>query len=187
VGGDPVNKTDPTGQIAETPWDVANVGMGVASLAGNVASGNVGGALVDAAGLAYDVAATVFPGLPGGAGTLIKAGRVGEALEASARAVKGAHGNKVDERPATLYAKYDKDGNFLKWGVTKHENPSKRYTRSQIDGGTVRPLERGARSEMIKKERDLVERSPGPANREPWAGRARDGAKGYKGIEDIVD
>ena len=173
MGGDPVNKTDPTGQFGETPWDIVNVGMGVASLAGNVASGNVGGAIIDAAGLAYDVAATVVPGLPGGAGTLIKAGRAGEALEASAKAVKGAHGNKVDDRPATLYAKYDKDGNFLKWGVTKHESPSKRYTFRQIDGGRVEPVERAPRSEMIKKERDLVERSPGPANREPWAGKAQ--------------
>jgi len=88
VGGDPVNKTDPTGQIGETPWDIANVVMDVASLAGNVASGNVGGALVDAAGLAYDVAATVFPGLPGVAGTLIKAERL------AANAAKGASAEK---------------------------------------------------------------------------------------------
>jgi hypothetical protein len=86
-------------------------------------------------------------------------------------AAKAAHGNKVDERAATLYEKYDKDGNFLKHGITKHENPAKRYTSKQIDGGTVVRTDRGPRSEMIKKERDLVERSPGPHNREPWAGK----------------
>ena len=36
---DPIGRTDPTGAIAETPWDALNVGMGVVSLASNVASG----------------------------------------------------------------------------------------------------------------------------------------------------
>lgn len=79
----------------------------------------------------------------------------------------------MDGRPATLYEKYDKDGNFLKHGVTKHEDPSKRYTSREIDGGRIVRTDRGPRSEMIRKERDLVETNPGPANREPWAGRRR--------------
>lgn len=77
---------------------------------------------------------------------------------------------KVDGRAATLYEKYYKDGKFLKHGITKHKDPVKRYTAKQIDGGTVVRTDRGPRSEMIKKERDLVEPNPGPDNREPWAG-----------------
>ena len=92
----------------------------------------------------------------------------------SEAAEQAAHANKVDGRPATLYQKFDRDGNFLKWGVTKHEDPAKRYTRKQIDGGRVRSVERGPRDEMLRKERDLVERRPGPDNREPWAGRRLD-------------
>jgi len=84
--------------------------------------------------------------------------------------LKKLHGNVVDDRPATLYKKLDKDGNFEKWGVTKHEDPTKRYTLKEIDGGTVREVERGSRREMLKKERDLVETQPGPKNRERWAG-----------------
>lgn len=84
---------------------------------------------------------------------------------------KAAHANKIDGRPATLYEKYDRDGNFLKHGITKHEDPVKRYTAREINGGTVVRTDRGPRNEMIKKERDLVERRPGPENREPWAGR----------------
>jgi hypothetical protein len=80
-------------------------------------------------------------------------------------------GNRVDDRPATLYEKYDRDGNFRKHGVTKHEDPAKRYTSKEIAGGKVVRTDRGPRSEMIKKERDLVERNPGPDNREPWAGK----------------
>lgn len=84
---------------------------------------------------------------------------------------KDSHGNKADSRPATLYEKYDKDGNFQKHGVTKHEDPTKRYTAKQIDGGTVVRTDRGPRVDMLRKERDLVERQPGPDNREPWAGK----------------
>lgn len=84
---------------------------------------------------------------------------------------KAEHANKIDGRPATLYEKYDKDGNFLKHGITKHENPAKRYTSKQIDGGTVVRTDRGPRYEIIKKERDLVERNPGPDNHERWAGK----------------
>lgn len=84
---------------------------------------------------------------------------------------KPPHGNTLDDRPATLYEKYDKDGNFQKHGITKHEAPSKRYTKKQIDGGEVRPVERGPRSEMANKERERVETNPGPDNKEPWAGK----------------
>jgi hypothetical protein len=49
--------------------------MDVASLASNVADGNWAGAAVDAGGLIVDAAATVVPGVPGGAGTAIKAVR----------------------------------------------------------------------------------------------------------------
>jgi|APLak6261658528_1056013.scaffolds.fasta_scaffold00207_1 RHS repeat-associated protein len=82
-----------------------------------------------------------------------------------------AHGNRADDRPATRYKKYDKDGNFRKHGITKNEDPTKRYTKKQIDGGTIIPIERGPRKDMLKKERDLVETEPGPDNHEPWAGR----------------
>jgi hypothetical protein len=75
VKNDPLNATDPTGTIIETGWDVANVAMDLASLGANITSGNVGGALLDAAGLVYDVAATAIPGLPGGAGAALKATR----------------------------------------------------------------------------------------------------------------
>jgi len=100
----------------------------------------------------------------------LRQGAVGFAVAAKGLE-KAAHANKVDGRPATLYEKYDKDGNFLKHGITKHEDPAKRYTAKEIDGGTVVRTDRGPRSDMIKKERDLVERSPGPDNREPWAGK----------------
>jgi hypothetical protein len=114
--------------------------------------------------------------IPGGKLVKILA-RVGgdkiAAVVAKGKRDKAPHGNTVDDRPATLYEKYDKDGNFQKHGVTKHEDPSKRYTSKEIDGGTVVAGESGPRREMILKEREKVETNPGPDNREPWAGRRK--------------
>lgn len=95
---------------------------------------------------------------------------LGAKAAAKSASKKAAHGNKLDDRPATLYEKYDKNGNFQKHGITKHEDPSKRYTKKEIDGGEVRPVDRGPRREMAQKERERVETNPGPQNREPWAG-----------------
>lgn len=78
----PLRYRDPDGEAVETPWDALNVGIGIASLTANIASGNVGGALLDAAGLVYDVTATAVPGVPGGAGTVIKASRARKLLSA---------------------------------------------------------------------------------------------------------
>jgi uncharacterized protein RhaS with RHS repeats len=87
VDNDPLNKVDPDGKVAETVWDVANIALGVASAAGNIATGNYGAAALDAAGVVVDVAAAVVPGVPGGAGTAIKLARgADEGAEAAARA-----------------------------------------------------------------------------------------------------
>ena len=111
----------------------------------------------------------VFPVIGDAVGKLIKG--VDKVADAGK---KVPHGNTADARPATLYAKYDKDGNFLKHGVTKHEDPTKRYTKKQIDGGRVDFVERGPRNEILKKERDRVERNPGPDNKERWAGTRKE-------------
>ena len=84
AANNPYKFKDPDGRIIETVWDVANVAMDVASLGKNLAIGNYAGAAVDAGGLIVDVAATLTPGVPGGAGAGIKAYRVaGAAREAS--------------------------------------------------------------------------------------------------------
>lgn len=84
--------TDPTGEVAETGWDIFNIVLGIESFSRNAASGNVGGAVMDGAGIALDAAATVLPGLPGGAGSAIKAARAadvgGHALGSEAAAGK---------------------------------------------------------------------------------------------------
>ncbi len=103
-----------------------------------------------------------------------QAERLEEAAEsASSTRIKEPHRNRADDRPATLYEKYDRHGDFEKHGVTHHENPEKRYTKKEIDKGRLDSIERGPRKEMLAKERDRVETHPGPHNKEPWAGRRK--------------
>jgi len=77
VGNNPVSNVDPSGNIIETPWDVANVGLGAVSLGYNIAEGSWGWAALDVLGLIYDVTATAVPFLPAGAGAGIKVLRTG--------------------------------------------------------------------------------------------------------------
>lgn len=133
----------------------------------------------------------VVEGVVKGAEDLAKVGkRVKQAVKAEKRAVRTAaaahpapphhapqakppHGNLVDDRPATLYVKVDEKKELLKHGITKHEDPRKRYTRKEIGDGDVIRVDRGPRREMVKKERELVETTPGPDNHEPWAGKRK--------------
>jgi RHS repeat-associated protein len=85
----PLKYTDPTGHVVETVWDVANIGIGLHSLWGNIKEGNVGAAILDGLGVVGDSIATAVPFVPGGLGTLIKGGRIGDkALDAAAAANK---------------------------------------------------------------------------------------------------
>jgi RHS repeat-associated protein len=82
------------------------------------------------------------------------------------------HGNTAGDQPAELYEKHDANGNFEKHGVS--QDASKRYSKKEISGGTVKVTDRGSRKEMLKKERHNVETNPGPKNKEPWAGKKQD-------------
>ncbi len=85
VENNPVKYIDSDGEILETAWDIANIGIGVVSLVDNVRKGNVGAALLDTGGIIVDSAAAIAPFVPGGAGTAIKAGR---AVDKAADVVK---------------------------------------------------------------------------------------------------
>ena len=76
----------------------------------------------------------------------------------------GTHRNTADDREATLYKKYGPEGDFRKHGVTHHEDPNRRYTKEELDGGRAVAVDRGPRREVLQRERELVETDPGPEN-----------------------
>jgi len=67
---------------------------------------------------------------------------------------------------------YDGFGNFLKWGISF--NPATRYTGPELEalGGAPlpSPILQGPRKDMLKLERLLRRRSPGPLNFEKGVG-----------------
>jgi hypothetical protein len=90
------------------------------------------------------------------------------------------HGNSsASQLPATLYGKFDRNDNFLKWGIS--QDPNFRYDSTGLNGGYLIPYRTGLRSEMLMRERRLVERFPGPENKEPWAGWRNPRHHNYRG------
>ncbi len=86
ANGNPVMYADPSGNIVETAWDLANVGIGAFSLGTNLRQGNYGWAALDAVGLAYDFTAAAVPFLPAGASAGLKALRAGNRVVDSVNA-----------------------------------------------------------------------------------------------------
>ena len=84
------------------------------------------------------------------------------------RASGSDHGNTAGEQPATLYARFDSEGNFLKYGIS--QDPETRYSDNELEGGEVKPLQTGPRFQMLAVERYMVEMSRGQLSRESWKG-----------------
>ena len=87
VANNPLKYVDQNGEYLATAWTVANVAIGVASLASNIKQGNYVAATVDAVGVALDVAAATT-GLPGGAGTALRVARAANKLATATGAAR---------------------------------------------------------------------------------------------------
>lgn len=77
TNNNPVHHTDPDGEWLETAWDIASFSAGVTSAIFNFKAGNIREGLIDTAFAVVDGIAVALPGVPGGAGILIQAGREG--------------------------------------------------------------------------------------------------------------
>ncbi len=76
VQGNPYRLKDPNGKWAEDLLiGVPSLAFGAYSFHQNMSEGNWGAAALDAAGMTADAVAIALPGVPGGAGLAIKAGR----------------------------------------------------------------------------------------------------------------
>ncbi|MEI2732703.1 MAG: RHS repeat-associated core domain-containing protein [Dermatophilaceae bacterium] len=114
----------------------------------------------------------------GKVGSLAKVGKFAKFADEAAKSVdevatvvpKAVHGNSASSTATNyLYRLYDSEsGAYLKTGITK--NPGSRYTKTFMQDREMEILQTGTRREMLNLERFIVERDPGPLNREPWAG-----------------
>ena len=166
VGNDPVNNVDPDGEAIETLWDVANIGMGVASAAGNIAAGNYGKAAVDVVGVVVDTAAAVVPGVPGGAGTAIKVARGAE------RASEGGRFASKAEK-ASLFQKAGGKCEYCGKGLTREPGkPNSMHadhmTAHKKGGKTEGPnLAASCRTCNLSKGTKDLSSQPGPGKFKP--------------------
>lgn len=113
----PIKFKDPNGKWVETAWDIANIGMDIASLKSNINDGNIGGAVVDGIGLVLDAGATLVPCIPGGAGTAIKAyraadkvgdaGKLGKAIDKAITATKNTYRKALQKATGKLGKGYE--------------------------------------------------------------------------------
>ena len=71
----PIKFIDIDGKYGESIWDVSSLLIGVKSFSDNIKSGNIGNAIVDGIGIAFDAVAVALPVVPGGVGAGIKAVR----------------------------------------------------------------------------------------------------------------
>jgi RHS repeat-associated protein len=95
AGNNPVKYTDPDGRIIETVWDVASLAAGVASLADNIAKGDVEGIITDSIGITVDALAVAVPGVPGGVGMAIKATRAAKSSKIAEKAARIGKGKYI--------------------------------------------------------------------------------------------
>lgn len=85
----PYRYTDPDGRWAEDVFiGVPSIALGAKSLYDNARSGNIGAAIVDGIGIGADAAAILTPGVPGGVGLGIQAGRAASRLPDEALVVR---------------------------------------------------------------------------------------------------
>ncbi len=75
--GDPVNNADPSGEIVESIWDAASLGMGIYSISQWDENTSFWEKALDVVGVGLDGAALALPFIPGGVGAGLKAYRVG--------------------------------------------------------------------------------------------------------------
>jgi RHS repeat-associated protein len=76
---DPVNGFDPTGNVVETVWDAASLGLGIYQISQWDENTSGWAKALDVVGVAADTAAVVLPFIPGGVGAGLKAYRAADA------------------------------------------------------------------------------------------------------------
>jgi hypothetical protein len=119
AGNSPLMFIDPSGLWFEIAWDVFNLTLGVASLADDINEGNWGWAALDAVGLVVDGVATVFPVVPAGVASGIKAYRSGATVKEAAHV--GVDVTRIAKKTDRAAKKVDNAANAMTAGSKIHK------------------------------------------------------------------
>jgi len=88
------------------------------------------------------------------------------------------HGNTLDNTPTEIYQRVSEfDNIYQKTGIAN--DAMRRYAVDELGGDIIIPLGTRPRVQAAAIERFIVERWPGPLNREPWAGKRNPGHPNY--------
>jgi RHS repeat-associated protein len=166
----PLKNVDPTGNVVETIWDIANVGLDLYSLGSNLYQGNFGSAAVDAGGLILDAAATVVPFVPGGAGTAIKAARAADTVVDAARGL-----NKADSVADAAKAA-DNATDLSKVGRSGKQEKLREVAGDQKAASSDRGWIKQEQNSIDRGQRTTIRNPPG---KDLAHERGREAAKGY--------
>ena len=145
--GNPVNIVDRDGNIIDTAWDIASLGMGVASLISNIKARNVGAAIMDGFGIVADAAAVVLPLVPGGVSAGLKAARgaakgVDVAIDAAKGIDEGVDAAKAGKNVTKTLSK-GVHGNASASTKAQHaydiiDKETREVVKTGVSGGAVR-------------------------------------------------
>lgn len=171
ASNDPANYSDPTGTF---PW-LAAIGAAVGGFVVDAGSQVVNNLMNGCEWSDVNWGRAALTGVATGA-TVVGLGAVAnglrgvKALQVASSATAKVHGNSAaSPARAYLYRLSDAEGNYLKTGIS--QNPMSRYTKTFMQDKEMQILQSGNRREMLNLERFIVERDPGPLNRERWAGK----------------
>ena len=143
----PYRYRDPDGRAIETPWDAANVALGIVSTTKNLASGNYAAAAADAVGTLIDIVATAVPGVPGGASTAIQTARVADKVVDAAKTA-----DKVGD-----VAKVEKTASGKRVGdFKKSQKEAAKAENAAANGGQIKCTDCGKAVESIKSEKGVT-------------------------------
>ncbi|NCC49577.1 MAG: hypothetical protein EOM20_00020 [Spartobacteria bacterium] len=148
-------------ELEQNYTEKAALTVGSASLAGGIAAEGValvGSAIQTIAASAANHGGVII-GMQEAMPTMIKGGAlVGQAMGLTQISAPTPGYVVPVESTSYLYQKIGADGEHLKYGITK--NPSTRYTQKQLNGGELRIIAEGNKSEMLLLERTLHETMP---------------------------
>jgi len=164
------NPHNPTSQLQVASNSVDNAIAGaIADAAGGVAP--IADAIPGVTAVACATGADCTTGDWVMAGFGVFPGEGAEANEIAPFVEDAVHGNSaLSTRITYLYRLTTDDGEFLKWGISS--NPEQRYTVKEMIGKKMQLFTSGSRRQMLDLEKWIVQRDPGPLNRERWAGKA---------------